>query len=132
VFVLLDGIPAPAWVASLAVGLPAVAILVVNNLRDIDTDRVAGKHTLAVRLGAARTRTLFAGAIVAALLATIALGLAHPWALLGLVAAPFALGPIRIVRTHAAAPSLVRALVATARFQLVLGALLAIGLEVSR
>jgi 1,4-dihydroxy-2-naphthoate octaprenyltransferase len=132
VFVQLDRIPGTAWIASLAVGLPAVAILVVNNLRDIETDRVAAKHTLAVRLGAARTRALFTGALAGALVATVALSVAHPWALLGLAAAPLALVPIGIVRTRADAPSLVRALVTTARFQLVLGALLAVGLEVSR
>ncbi|HEX4493910.1 MAG TPA: 1,4-dihydroxy-2-naphthoate polyprenyltransferase [Acidimicrobiia bacterium] len=132
VFVQLDRIPGASWPAALAVGLPAVAILVVNNLRDIDTDRVANKHTLAVRIGAARTRALFLGALAGALVATALLAIAHPWALLGLAAAPFALVPIRIVRTRADAPSLVRALVTTARFQLVLGALLVIGLEVAR
>jgi 1,4-dihydroxy-2-naphthoate octaprenyltransferase len=132
VFVQLERIPGTAWIAALAVGLPAVAILVVNNLRDIDTDRVAGKHTLAVRIGAPGTRALFSAALAGALLATVALGIAHPWALLGLAAAPFALAPIGIVRTRTDPPSLVRALVATARFQLILGALLAVGLEVSR
>ena len=44
-------------------GVLAVAILVVNNLRDVPTDAVAGKRTLAVRLGEARTRQLFVGAI---------------------------------------------------------------------
>jgi 1,4-dihydroxy-2-naphthoate octaprenyltransferase len=132
VFVLLEGIPATAWIAALAVGLPAVAILVVNNLRDIETDRVAGKRTLAVRMGASSTRTLFSASLLGALVATAGLGIAHPWALLGLLAAPFALVPIGIVRARADAPSLVRALVATARFQLVLGVLLAIGLEVAR
>jgi 1,4-dihydroxy-2-naphthoate polyprenyltransferase len=132
VFVQLDGVPATAWIASLAVGLPAVAILVVNNLRDVETDRAAGKRTLAVRIGAARTRALFVGSLSAALLATVALGFAHPWALLGLAAAPLALAPVSIVRRPTDPPALVRALVATARCQLVLGALLAIGLELSR
>jgi 1,4-dihydroxy-2-naphthoate octaprenyltransferase len=132
VFVQLDRIPAGAWIASLAVGLPAVAILVVNNLRDIDTDRVAGKHTLAVRIGAPSTRALFISALAGALGATALLAIVHPWALLGLAAAPLVLVPIRIVRTRTDPPSLVRALVATARFQLVLGALLVVGLEVAR
>jgi 1,4-dihydroxy-2-naphthoate octaprenyltransferase len=132
VFVQLDRIPASAWIASLAVGLPAVGILVVNNLRDIDTDRVAGKHTLAVRIGAAATRALFVSALAGGLVATALLAIVHPWALLGLAAAPLALVPIGIVRTRTDPPSLVRALVATARFQVVLGVLLAVGLEVAR
>jgi 1,4-dihydroxy-2-naphthoate octaprenyltransferase len=132
VYVQLKGVPAPAWLAAFAVGLPAVAILLVNNLRDVETDTVAGKRTLAVRIGATRTRTMFVGALVAALAFTIALGAAHPWALLGLLAAPLALPPITIVRQRSDPPSLVRALIATARFQLVLGALLAAGLEISR
>jgi 1,4-dihydroxy-2-naphthoate octaprenyltransferase len=132
VYVQLEGVPAPAWLAAFAVGLPAVAILLVNNLRDVETDKVAGKHTLAVRIGATRTRTVFVAALVAALAFTVALGAAHPWALLGLLAAPLALPPITIVRQRSDPPSLVRALIATARFQLVLGALLAVGLEISR
>jgi 1,4-dihydroxy-2-naphthoate octaprenyltransferase len=132
VYVQLERLPAAAWIAALAVGLPAVAILVVNNLRDIETDRVSGKRTLAVRIGAANTRRLFVGSLVGALVATIALGARHPWALLGLLAAPLALGPVGIVLRKNDPPSLVRALVATARFQLVLGALLAVGLELSR
>jgi 1,4-dihydroxy-2-naphthoate octaprenyltransferase len=132
VYVQLERLPAAAWIAALAVGLPAVAILVVNNLRDIETDRVTGKRTLAVRIGATDTRRLFLASLVGALVATIALGAVHPWALLGLLAAPLALGPVGIVARRSDPPSLVRALVATARFQLVLGALLAVGLEISR
>jgi 1,4-dihydroxy-2-naphthoate octaprenyltransferase len=132
VYVQLEGVPAAAWLAAFAVGLPAVAILLVNNLRDVETDKTAGKHTLAVRVGATRTRTMFVGALVAALVFTAALGAAHPWALLGLLAAPLAMPPITIVRQRSDPPSLVRALIATARFQLVLGSLLAVGLEISR
>jgi 1,4-dihydroxy-2-naphthoate octaprenyltransferase len=132
VYVQLERVPGSAWLASLAVGYPAVAILLANNLRDVDTDREAGKRTLAVRVGASRTRQLFVACIVAALVATIALGFAQPWALLGLLAAPWALVPVALVRHRTDPPSLVRALITTARFQLVLGALLATGLEISR
>jgi 1,4-dihydroxy-2-naphthoate octaprenyltransferase len=132
VYVQLERVPATAWLAAFAVGFPAVAILLANNLRDVDTDRVAGKRTLAVRVGAAATRQLFVGCLLAALLATVGLGLAHPWALLGLLAAPLALAPVALVRHRSDPPSLVRALITTARFQLALGALLAVGLEISR
>jgi 1,4-dihydroxy-2-naphthoate octaprenyltransferase len=132
VYVQLERVPAPAWSAALAVGFPAVAILLANNLRDVETDRGAGKLTLAVRIGAPRTRGLFVACLVASLLATVALGFAHPWALLGLLVAPFAVVPISLVRHRSDPPSLVRALIATARFQIVLGALLAVGLELSQ
>jgi 1,4-dihydroxy-2-naphthoate octaprenyltransferase len=132
VYVQLERVPASAWLAAFTVGLPAVAILLVNNLRDVGTDRVAGKRTLAVRVGAPRTRQLFVASLSGALGFTVALGFAHPWALLGLLAAPFALAPVALVRHRGDAPSLVRALVATARFQLVLGVLLTVGLEISR
>jgi 1,4-dihydroxy-2-naphthoate octaprenyltransferase len=132
VYVQLERVPGTAWIASLAVGLPAVAILVVNNLRDIETDRLAGKHTLAVRIGAARTRALFVSCLVGALVAAAGLGAVHPWAFVALVSAPLAFAPAAIVLHRWDPPSLVRALVATARFQLVLGGLLAIGLELTR
>ena len=64
-------LPATAWVAAVATGLLAVAILVVNNLRDVPTDAIAGKRTLAVRLGEARTRQLFVGAIALGLVLAV-------------------------------------------------------------
>ncbi len=64
-----------AVLASLLVGLPVAAILVVNNLRDRHTDRRAGKITLAVRLGDRRTRMLFAGLILGPLLLSLPMGL---------------------------------------------------------
>ena len=53
-------------VAAVPVGLLATALLVVNNLRDIDTDRRAGKKTLAVRIGAAVTRWFYATCVIGA------------------------------------------------------------------
>lgn len=126
-FVQHESVPAITWVAALAVGLPAVGILLANNLRDVETDRAAGKRTLAVRLGIGGSRALYVGAIAGALLAVVVCGIAELWALLGLVAAPLALGPVRLVRTRLDPPSLVRALIMTARFQLLLSALLALG-----
>ena len=69
-YVQLERVPAAA-VASLVVGLGAVAILLANNVRDIDGDRLAGKRTLAVRLGRDRSRDLFT-AVVAAMFAVAA------------------------------------------------------------
>jgi 1,4-dihydroxy-2-naphthoate octaprenyltransferase len=62
---------AAAWWASVAIGILAVALLVANNLRDIPTDSASGKRTLAVRLGANRTRHLYLGLLVASYLVVI-------------------------------------------------------------
>ena len=59
-FVQVKHLDWEAFALAVPVGLLAAAILVVNNVRDIDTDRRAGKRTLAVRLGRERTRSLFA------------------------------------------------------------------------
>lgn len=130
-YVQVDRVPAEAWWGSLAVGLPACAILLANNLRDVDTDRAAGKRTLVVRIGMAGGRRLFVFSLIGAVAAVVAIGVSHPWALIGLAAAPLADEPVRLATTRSDAPSLVRVLVTTARFQIVLAVLLAIGLAVS-
>ena len=85
-------------VAAVATGAMSSAVLVANNLRDIPTDRVAGKMTLAVRLGDDRTRTLYVALLGVAAVLTCALLLATPWCALGFLAAPLAVkaaGPVR-------------------------------------
>jgi len=128
VYVHLERVPWAAVAASMAAGLPACAILLVNNLRDIDTDRAAGKRTLAVRVGAARTRRLFFAAVAGSFAGVVALAPAAPAALVALAAAPLAVPPLRTVATRSDPPALVGALVATARMQLVLAGLLTAGL----
>ena len=130
-YVQLERVPAAAAAASVVVGLGAVAILLANNVRDIDGDRLAGKRTLAVRLGRDRARGLFT-AVVAAMFASVALlGLAHPPVLVALAALPLAVVPVRLVRTRSDGPGLIAALGATARLQLVLSLLLTAGLWLS-
>jgi 1,4-dihydroxy-2-naphthoate octaprenyltransferase len=121
-------LPGVAWWGALAVGLPACAILLANNVRDVETDSAAQKRTLAVRFGAPRARLLFAACMVGALLAVVGSGLLHPWAFLALAAAPLAITPTRLVRTRSDPPSLVAALLGTVRFQLAVAGLLAVGL----
>ena len=127
-FVHLERVPALAVAAAVPVGLLACAILLVNNLRDVDSDRDVGKRTLAVRVGKARTRLLYRASIVLSALTAIALTPAAPGALIALAALPLAVPPLRIVATATDPPALVRALIATARLQLVFSALLAAGL----
>ncbi|OSC42576.1 1,4-dihydroxy-2-naphthoate polyprenyltransferase [Mycobacterium decipiens] len=85
-------------VLAVATGALSSSVLVANNLRDIPTDAQAGKITLAVRLGDARTRTLYQVLLALAGVLTFVLMLATPWCAVGLVAAPLALraaGPVR-------------------------------------
>jgi 1,4-dihydroxy-2-naphthoate octaprenyltransferase len=85
-------------VLAVAVGAMSSAVLVANNLRDIPTDAVAGKMTLAVRLGDGRTRVLFQSLLMLAGILTVVLMRATPWCALGLLALPLALraaGPVR-------------------------------------
>lgn len=89
------------WVGlalAVAVGAMSSAVLVANNLRDIPTDRVAGKMTLAVRLGDGRTRVLYQALVAVAGVLTLVLMAATPWCAVGFIAVPLALraaGPVR-------------------------------------
>lgn len=122
-------LPAVAWLASVPVGLLAVALLVANNLRDIPTDAQTGKRTLAVRLGDRRTRWLYVGCLVGPFALTLVLAALRSWALLALLALPVAVGPVRRVLAGESGRSLVASLLDTARTQLAYGVLLAVGLS---
>ena len=116
--------------AAVPAGLLACALLMVNNLRDIGTDTVAGKRTLAVMLGDARSRwgyvlTLLVPFGIAALLAFF-----RPFTLLTALALPLARLPIRSVRAGASGPALIRALGQTGRLQLAFGIAFTIGLAI--
>jgi 1,4-dihydroxy-2-naphthoate polyprenyltransferase len=109
----LAGLPAGL---SVSVGLLAAAILVVNNIRDIETDRRAGKKTLAVRIGRQRSRVLYAalvGGAYAGLLITLAATAGPWWASLGFLSVPLAVKPMRAVWTRTDGPSLNAALAGT-------------------
>jgi len=127
-YVQLERVPWLAVAAAVPVGLLACAILLVNNLRDVDSDRQVGKRTLAVRVGKARTRRLYRAAVVLSFLVVATLAAEAPGALLGLVVAPLVVAPLRIVASEADPPALVGALVSTGRLQLVLSILLAVGM----
>ena len=123
-----------ALVLAVPVGLLASAILVVNNVRDLETDRRAGKRTLAVRLGRERARALFVGMVVLAFVTAPLpwiLGSLSPWLFLSWLAIPLAVPLIGIVRTRTDGPSLNGALAATGRLQLVFCVLLSAGLLAS-
>jgi 1,4-dihydroxy-2-naphthoate polyprenyltransferase len=116
--------------AAVPVGLLACALLVINNLRDIPSDTAAGKRTLAVRIGDARTRLLYAGCALAPFVVAALIAVVRPLTLLTLAAVPLALPPVRAVRAGADGPALIGALGQTGRLQLAFGALLTLGLAV--
>ncbi|MEI4270163.1 1,4-dihydroxy-2-naphthoate polyprenyltransferase [Klenkia sp. LSe6-5] len=120
-----------AFAAAVPVGLLITAILVVNNLRDVHGDAAVGKRTLAVLLGEQATRWFFAGLVVAAFVVVVAVGVVRPWALLGLLAAPVAVPPVRTVLSGATGPALIAALGGTGRATLATGVAFALGLALS-
>jgi 1,4-dihydroxy-2-naphthoate polyprenyltransferase len=130
-FVQTGTLPGLAFAVAVPVGLLIVAILVVNNLRDIHGDAAVGKRTLAVLLGERATRILFAGLFVVAFGVIAAVGIARPWALLGLLAAQLAVPPARVVLSGGRGPALIRALQGTGLVTLATGVLLGAGLALS-
>jgi 1,4-dihydroxy-2-naphthoate octaprenyltransferase len=122
--------PLDAWLLALPVGFLVTAILVANNIRDIETDRRAGKRTLAVLLGRSRTRLLYGG-LVGGAFAVLGIVTAAGWVprlcSIGLLALPLAVIPVRTVSRHTAGPELVSALKANARIHVLTGALIALG-----
>lgn len=122
--------PLAAWLLAIPVGFTAAAILVANNVRDIDTDSAAGKRTLAVVLGRERARTFYCVLIGAAFMLIAvwaALGVTAPWTALGLLPSPLAAPLVRTVRRSTDGPALVRVLEGTARLHLLVGVGLGIG-----
>jgi len=130
-YVQLERIPPTAWWGSLVVGLPTVAVLLANNIRDIPTDAVSGKRTLAVRIGPIAARQLFSLCIAGAFLFVVPICIRAPWAVLGFLAIPLAIQPLHLVLTRDDPPGLVAGLVATVRLTIVLAALVSLGLVVS-
>ena len=128
-YVQAEELPWEAFVFAVPVGLLAAAILVVNNVRDLETDRRAGKRTLAVRLGRDRTRTLYAAMVFGAYAVLVVMAaLWSPWVLLALLSLPLAVGLVRLVREHADGPTLNEALARTGVVQLVFCAMLSVGI----
>jgi len=116
--------------ASVPAGLLACALLMVNNLRDIRTDTVAGKRTLAVLLGDARSRTAYVLTLILPFFCAALLAFVRPLTLVALLALPLARIPIRSVRAGASGPALIKTLGETGRLQLAFGIALTIGLAI--
>ena len=122
--------PLAAWMLAIPVGFMVTAILVANNVRDLDTDARVGKRTLAVMLGPRRSRRLFAALVygtfvVIALLAVT--GAVSRWASLALLAAPLAVPLVRRLSERTDGPSLISVLVRTSRLHVLVAVGLAVG-----
>lgn len=126
-------VAAAAWWWAIPVGALVTAILVVNNLRDVDTDRRAGKHTLAVLVGARLTRAWFVSLVGIAYVAAVLawpLGFAGPGALLALVSLPAAVRPVRAILAGTSGRALNLQLKASARLALAFAVAAAVGIAV--
>lgn len=127
-YVQSEEVTALAVVAAVPVGLLSVALLVVNNLRDIPGDTAAGKRTLAVRLGDRATRRFYVGLMIAVGLGVMATAAFRPPALLGLLGLVAAAGPVRTILSGARGPALIPVLGGNGRVQLLTGLGLTLGL----
>jgi 1,4-dihydroxy-2-naphthoate polyprenyltransferase len=124
-------LPGLAYAVSVPIGLLIVDLLVVNNLRDIEGDALAGKRTLAVLLGDRATRLIFVGLLVAAFAVVVAVAVVRPWVGLALLGIPLAVPPARTVLTGGRGSALIGALQGTGLLTLATGILLAAGLALS-
>ena len=123
----------PSWLglaAAVPAGLLSCALLMINNLRDIPSDKLSGKKTLAVRLGDARSRTGYVALLLVPFALAAALGVYRPFSLLVLLALPLAAAPVRAVRSGATGPALITALGQTGRVQMAFGIAFTIGLAI--
>jgi 1,4-dihydroxy-2-naphthoate octaprenyltransferase len=118
---------------AVGVGALASAVLVANNLRDIPSDALAGKRTLAVRLGDRGTRLLYGALVVVSLVVVVACALLGSWfALLALASYAFLWPVVGVLRSGAVGRDLIPVLARTGQFQLIWSVLLAVGLALHR
>lgn len=120
-----------SWTAiagAVGIGSLACALLVANNLRDIPTDTVSGKRTLAVVLGDKGSRRLYTGLVLLALVAALSCVAESPWVLLALAALPLAIKSVRVVTGGAVGPALIPVLKGTGLTELVYAVGLGLGL----
>lgn len=122
--------PLDAWLAGIVMGLLATAILLANNVRDIETDAASGKETLVVRVGrrggVAIYNAALAGAFAVVILA-VSSGWLPAWTLLSLVTIPLAVPLMRTLGSETTGPPLIGVLKGTARLQLLVGVLISAG-----
>ena len=132
VYVQLGRVTTATWWTAVAIGALACAILVANNLRDLDGDRVAGKRTLATRLGDVGTRRFFLGLLVAAALGVLGVAATSSWwALLGWFMLVALIGPVREVARGVTGRALIPVLKQTGLAELACAVGLFVGLLIA-
>ncbi len=132
VYVQTETFPATAWIAALPVGLLAMALLVVNNLRDIPGDTTANKRTLAVRLGDPTTRKLYLACVGIGVAGCVPMAFSanRPFAVAGLATVAVLRPPIKAITSGAKGRDLIAVLGGTGKAQMVFGLLTTVGLLV--
>ncbi len=123
-----------ALLGGVACGAFSTAILVANNLRDIPTDRLTGKRTLAVRLGDAKTRELYRACILLGFFMPLAMNFSETGpesAFIGLFAILSARRPLQAVRSGATGPDLIPVLADTARILMLFSGMLSVAIWLS-
>ena len=130
-YALLERLDWFAVLCGVPVGLWAVALLVANNLRDISGDAVAGKRTLAVRLGERRSRLMYMAVLEGSYAAALVASVTGRAAAAAVVGAPLAVGAVRRVLRGASGLELIPVLGATARVQLASGLAMAVGIALT-
>jgi 1,4-dihydroxy-2-naphthoate octaprenyltransferase len=133
-YVQTEDLEALAFELAIPIGLLSASILMVNNIRDLDTDRRAGKRTLAVRLGRARARRLYSLTLLLAYISAgliVVTGEGEPWLLLSWLSAPLAPPLMRAVATRTDGPALNAALAGSGRLLAAFSLLLSAGLLLS-
>ena len=126
-------VPVAALLGGVGIGALACALLVANNLRDIEGDRLAGKRTLATRMGTAGTRRFYLGLVLLALVACLALAAVTTWwALLGLVGLAMIAPAVLTVFAGALGQALIPVLKATGMAELTYALGILVGVLLSR
>lgn len=117
-----------ALVGAIPVGLLATALLEANNLRDIDGDKLAGKKTLAVRVGRKKAGWLYVGSLLGVVIGIGGVGYWHPWALIALLGLVLAWRPLSMALSRSTGSDLLPMLAESGRLQLAVGLLLTLGM----
>jgi 1,4-dihydroxy-2-naphthoate octaprenyltransferase len=118
-FIHVDSVSREVILVSFAMGAIACAILVLNNLRDLEKDAAANKRTLAVVMGDQSTRDLYKWLMFFAMVIAVALSFFSFYYLLGLIALPLVAKSVRAVSSGASGPALIQLLANTGRIQII-------------
>jgi 1,4-dihydroxy-2-naphthoate polyprenyltransferase len=127
-YVQTETITLMSFIVAVPMGALSCAILTVNNIRDLDKDKVAGKHTFAVRVGDAKARRTYVSLLILAHIAAVSTFI--PATLLTLIAAPLTFTLSKLVLSQASGASLIPALSRTGKLQLLFAGLFAIALAI--